>query len=77
MSAHKGDIQIGERAAMELLEIEARSGVRTSEQIKALGLDRKVLYEWQHGATPSGAALQRMALAGYDVMYILTGRRTA
>lgn len=75
MSQIKGDIGMGHRAAFVLMEREARTGRRTCEQVRDLGLERKTFYLWQHGATPSGAVLQRMAFAGYDVMYILTGRR--
>ena len=39
-------------------------------------LSRASLYQWRRGATlPSTKVLRRMALAGYDVHYILTGER--
>ena len=70
MSSVKGDIGIGVRA-FEV--INARGGV-TQEMLR-LGMHRNKAYEWAAGKVPSGRALQAMALAGYDVIYILTGRR--
>lgn len=73
----KGDPAIGKRAAVELLEREALTGISTRRQLERMGLDRRTLYAWGNlGATPSGDALAGMANAGYDVIYILTGRRT-
>jgi len=75
---HKGDIQIGRRAASALLEREAQTGVSTRRQLEKMGLDRRTLWAWGTlGHVPSGDALARMAEVGYDVMYILTGRRSA
>ena len=72
----KGDIDVGRRAAQLLLEKEAKAGMTTEAQLERMGLDRKTLYSWSAGHTPSGRALQVLALAGYDVVYILTGRKT-
>ena len=39
-------------------------------------LSRASLYQYRKGKiVPSAKVLQRMALAGYDVIYILTGER--
>ena len=72
-----GDVEIGKRAAAVLLEREAQTGIPTSRQLKDMGLNRQFLYQWGNkGNTPGGYALSLMAHEGYDVMYILTGRRT-
>ena len=72
MSAIKGDIHIGTRA----FELINATGSVTKE-MNRLGLHRNKAYEWNAGKVPSGRALQAMALAGHDVIYILTGRRAA
>lgn len=69
MSSVKGDISIGARA-FEL--INARG---VTKEMHRLGLHRNKAYEWAAGKVPGGRALQAMAYAGYDVLYILTGRR--
>lgn len=70
MSSVKGDIGIGVRA-FEL--INARGGV--TQEMHRLGMHRNKAYEWAAGKVPSGRALQAMCLAGYDIVYILTGRK--
>jgi transcriptional regulator with XRE-family HTH domain len=41
-----------------------------------LGVDRKTIGRWESGETsPEAAQLQGLALAGWDVLYILTGER--
>ena len=70
MSSIKGDIAIGARA----FELINATGSVTKEMHR-LGLHRNKAYEWAAGKVPSGRALQAMAFAGYDITYILTGRR--
>jgi hypothetical protein len=73
VAKHKGDLEIGKRAAEELLR---KFPQLTEAQIsRRLGFDRKSLWFWKSGETPSGFALQRMCFEGCDVKYILTGRR--
>ena len=70
--------EIAKRAAYALLEREAQTGITTRDQLEDMDLHRSTFHAWQQlGRTPSGDVLRRMALAGYDVLYILTGRRTA
>jgi hypothetical protein len=71
MSAVKGDIGIGARA----FELVSATGSVTRE-MRRLGLHRNKAYDWAGGKVPGGRALQAMALAGYDVIYVLTGRRS-
>lgn len=70
MSSVQGDIAIGTRA----FELISATGSVTREMHR-LGLHRNKAYDWAAGKVPSGRALQAMALAGHDVIYILTGRR--
>ena len=70
MASVKGDISIGARA-FEL--VNATGNVRA--EMRRLGMHRNKAYEWATGKVPGGRALQAMARAGYDVLYILTGRR--
>lgn len=70
MSSVKGDIGIGVRA-FEL--INERGGI--TQEMHRLGMHRNKAYEWANGKVPSGRALQAMCLAGYDIVYILTGRK--
>ena len=68
---------IGKRTAQLLIEREAQTGVPARKQLENMGMRPRNLSAWQsEGRNPGGYALSQMALAGYDVMYILTGRRT-
>lgn len=71
MSSVQGDISIGARA----FELVNATGSVTKEMHR-IGLHRNKAYDWANGKVPGGRALQAMALAGYDVIYILTGRRS-
>lgn len=75
MGLHKADISIGQRAAAEILDRALDKPVRS--MMKAIGIRRQCWYEWNEGVCPDTFALQKLALAGYDVQYILTGKRTA
>lgn len=70
MSNKKGELSIGHRA-FEL--ISAKGNV--SKETREIGISKSKAYDWANGLCPSARSLQAMALAGYDVMYILTGRR--
>ena len=69
---NKPDINIGRRAAEEVLK--AIGNCDTGAFCRSIGLSHKLLHPWQHGIAPSAVYLQRLALAGFDVNYILTGR---
>lgn len=72
MIKRKCDRSIGYRAAEEMLKVNA--SIR--EQCRQLGIDRNSFYQWQQGtACPDARALQALALAGYDVHYILLGSK--
>ena len=67
---------IGERAA-HLIRVKATmKGITIDEECENIGASRKVYRDWRKcGRNPTGYFLQQMALAGYDVIYILTGEK--
>ena len=68
---HKGDIQIGVRAAEEMLRLYPSQAAAA----KAIHRERKIFNMWQLGHTPDGASLAAMYYCGADVIYILTEKR--
>lgn len=53
-----------------------RIGMQQLELAEACGVARKTLSVWEKGEqTPNAAVLERMALVGVDVLYIVTGQR--
>lgn len=66
---------IGKRAAEAILK-RIGSDSDYHKELDRLNLTRQSLNQWQNGKyTPSGKVLQRLAFAGYDVHWILTGER--
>lgn len=68
---------IGDRAYLAICERAKQNGrKKTAEAMKA-GVSPTSLFGWEKRNTnPSALALQQMALAGYDVIWILTGEVT-
>lgn len=65
---------IGERAAAEIRRTASKNDITYSAELCRIGIGREQLYQWERGkCNPTGVILQRMALAGYNVMYILLG----
>lgn len=74
MSQRKADHRIGFRAAECVRE---RFGRKTGQFSAASEIDRRTVYAWELGTSvPSARALQAMCELGFDVVYILTGRRS-
>jgi hypothetical protein len=67
---------IGERAA-EVIRDRAKQERTTIEaQCLKVNATRKAYHDWNKmGWNPTAYFLQQMALAGYDVIYILTGEK--
>lgn len=66
---------IGKRAAKAIRERAKRNGIKLEEESMKLYVSRKVMNDWEiHNRNPSAYFLQQMALAGYDVYWILTGQ---
>ena len=75
MSKHIIDKSICDRAVYAIETRHEALGVSIDEVMQEIGLIRMNYYKWKyHEHTPSIYALQQMALAGYDVLYILTGK---
>lgn len=74
MSQRKADCRIGFRAAECVRE---RFGREISRFRAVSGIDKRTVSSWELGASVPGArALQAMCELGFDVVYILTGRRS-
>ena len=66
--------KIGKRCAEAILQKVGEGSLE--KELYRLELTRQSLHQWQKGKyTPHAKVLRRMALAGYDVIYILTGER--
>lgn len=69
----KERVDMGLRAAELMLQRDA--GIQ--EQLEQMGLGKNLFNYWGNGGgAPSAMVLQEMEKAGYDVMYILTGRKS-
>ena len=67
--------KIGKRAAEAILN-RVRNHHSMEKELDRLQLTRQGFHQYETGKhIPSGKVLQRMALAGYDVHWILTGER--
>lgn len=65
-------VSFGERLRTERLRI----GMQQLELADACEVARKTLSVWEKGEqTPNAAVLARMAAAGIDVLYVVTGQR--
>ena len=65
---------IGERAYKEIKKRAKQNGVAISKEAETLGITSPRLSSWKDNTNPCAYHLQQMALAGYDVIYILTGK---
>lgn len=64
--------------AVQLIERRAKSqGAPVPALLRRIGLCRELFWQWKHQNKDgiSSRYLEQMALDGYDVVYILTGRR--
>lgn len=73
MSQHLADMEIGVRAAEEILRLFPSLSERAITE--RLGFNRHTIQNWKSGMTPSGHAIAVLYYAGCDIPYILTGRR--
>lgn len=66
---------IGERAAYAIRERAKQNGRHVLEEAEEVFVSKRVLWAWQTGQfDPRAYFLQEMALAGYDIYWILTGK---
>ena len=67
---------IAMRAVQQLIRRAEKEDVDVSYLLRRIGADRHLLYRWRHNKNDISAQyLEQMALDGYDVVYILTGKR--
>lgn len=67
---------IGERAAKAIRDRAKENNTTFGAELKKLNIFQYAVTEWEKkGYAPSAHYLQKMCLAGYDVIYILTGER--
>lgn len=65
---------IGERAYQAIRDKAGRKNI--CAELKRLDIVPQSFYAWRNGtANPSAYYLRSMALAGYDIMWILTGEK--
>lgn len=65
---------IGKRAAKAIRERAKQNGTKLGQESLKVDVSRKVMNDWEkRNRNPSAYFLQQMALAGYDVIWILTG----
>lgn len=75
MSKRKCDIAVGQRAYAELMRLFPNY---SSYKLGALcGCERKTITAWRDGESPSAIFLIRMHYLGADILWILTGERSA
>lgn len=68
--------EIGRRAAAEIRRVAHENGTSYADEMDFIQMHRSQLWQWEHDvADPVAKPLSRMALAGYDIHYILTGER--
>ena len=67
---------IGNRAYQAIKERAEQNGRHILDQAEEVFVSKRVLWAWQHGQyDPRAYFLQELAKAGYDVIWILTGKR--
>ena len=67
---------IGNRAYKAIKQRARENGISPSNEALKLGVSPKSLSDWKQNTNPTAYYLQQMCLAGYDVVYILTGERS-
>lgn len=73
MGQQKADI--GRRAAEQIAQRAWAESTSIEAQVLCVGAFRQQFYQWTQGrCAPNAVILAKMADAGYDVIYILTGR---
>ena len=68
--------KIGTRLVQSIRERAEQNGTKFREERRKLNFSPQDIYNWEKlRFNPSALVLQDMALAGYDVHWILTGER--
>ena len=72
MAKRQGDVAMGYRMAEELSRLFPTQAMAAER----LGFERKSVFFWSCGTTPSALALAKLHYCGGDVIYVLTGKRS-
>ena len=67
---------IGNRAVIAIKDRANKNGISLHQEAKKIGIDARSTTLWSQNGNPSAYYLQQMALAGYDVIWILTGKES-
>ncbi len=69
-------MNIGQRAYQAICDRAKQTGRKILEEAGAVYVSKEVLWRWKSGRfEPRAYFLQQMALAGYDVFWVLTGEK--
>ena len=66
---------IGNRAYKEIKKRARENGISPYKEAEKLGVNSHSLSNWGKDYSPSAFYLAKMYYEGYDVIYILTGRK--
>ena len=70
------ELTIGERAAQAIRETAENNGLTITKECMRIGINTDTRIAWNNGkANPGGSVLALMLNAGYDVIWILTGKK--
>ena len=72
MAKHRGDPRIGHRMWAEVTRLFESHGHASYR----MDIEPSCISTWKTGVMPNAYALQRLALCGGDVMWVLTGERS-
>jgi transcriptional regulator with XRE-family HTH domain len=65
---------VGQRAAKAIRDRAKKNGETLEREADKVYVSRKVINDWEiHNRNPQAFFLQQMALAGYDIYWILLG----
>lgn len=67
---------IGQRAYLALCENAEKKGLSFAQEARSCNIEPHYIQYWRKNGNPSAVNLKELALAGYDIYYILTGEKT-
>jgi hypothetical protein len=71
------DFKIAQRAHDEIVAKCLKENRCFGDEVRKIGCNRGAFTKWGNGeGTPNATFLAEMVRLGYDIIYILTGRRT-
>ena len=68
---------IGQRGYIAIHDRASEKNITVQQECDDLDINSSIVGYWKRGeSNPRADVLQKMAFAGYDVIYILTGEKT-